>query len=342
MISRTRSWRLALATLLISLASMLRSPHASAVDAETAAATRAREEGRLLIYTVGAQIDPLIAAFRAKYPFLTVQTYKADTVEVARRAIEEHEAGVDEVDAYELNDYGLVPLLEADLLAPLNSPELAHYPPMAIENGRHWVVMREDLISLGFNTTSVKPDDAPHSNAELLDTKWKGKLGLYGESTAVAHWIGTIILSEGEAFLRKLAAQEPVVYNTGGRAVANLIVSGEAPIVINARRSHMIASQRDGAKVAWRAIGPVYATVSAIAIARQAAHPNAAALFADFMLGAQAQTIYRDDLGYSSMRDDMARADDPGEKLYLGSRPKFDQEYEDWSRLAGQLLKGRR
>jgi hypothetical protein len=38
----------------------------------------------------------------------------------------------------------------------------------------------------------------------------------------------------------------------------------------------------------------------------------------------------------------MARADEPREKLYLGSRPDFENEYETWSRLAGQLLRGRR
>ena len=302
----------------------------------------AREEGELLVYTVGAQIDPLLAAFRAKYPYIEVRAHKADTVAVTRRVMEEHGAGVYNVDAYELNDYGLAPLMEAGLLAPLKSPELGHYPAAAIEPGRHWVVMREDLISMGFNTASIRPADAPRANADLLDPKWKGKLGLYGEATALAHWVGTMLLSEGEAFLRKVAAQEPVVYNMGGRAVANLIVSGEAPLVVSARRSHMIASQREGAKVEWRAIGPVYATVSAAAVASRAAHPNAAALFVDFMLSARAQAMYRDDLGYSSMRDDMARAGEPAQKLYLGSRPDFETEYETWSKLAGQLLKGRR
>lgn len=298
----------------------------------------ARTEGKLLIYTVGAQIDPLLAAFHQKYHFIAVQAYKAGTAEVDRHVIEEYSAGVFNVDAYELNDYGLVPLLAQNYLAAFTSPEFADYPLGAIEAGKHWVVMREDLVSLGFNTDAISPDQAPHSNGDLLDPKWKNKLGLYGDPDAVNTWVGTILASGGIDLLHKLAAQNPTIYNMGGRGVANLIVSGEAPIVINARRSHMFASQRDGAKVAWRAIGPVYATVSATAIASRANHPFAATLFVDFMLSAEAQKIYRDDLGYSSMREDMQRADEPTQKLYLSGHADFEREYDDWGRLAAQLL----
>jgi iron(III) transport system substrate-binding protein len=298
----------------------------------------ARREGQLTIYTVGAQIDPLLAAFRKKYPFVAVQTYKADTPDITRRVLDEYGAGVATVDAFELNDYGLAPLRDAGALAPLWSPELKNYPPDAIEPDKYWVVMREDEISLGFNTKAIDPNQAPKSNADLLSPSWRGRLGLYGGEGALATWVGTLLLSEGEDFLRKVVAQQPTVYNMGGRAVANLIVSGEAPIVINARRSHIFASARDGAPVAWRAIGPAFASVSAVAIAARAPHPYAATLFTDFMLSEQAQKIYRYDLGYTSRRNGLAMPDDAKDKLYLGSRPDFEREYEQWAQLASRLL----
>jgi iron(III) transport system substrate-binding protein len=300
----------------------------------------ARGEGQLTIYTVGAQIDPLLAAFRKRYPFIAVQSYKGDTPDITRRVLDEYGAGVTTVDAFELNDYGLAPLRDAGALATLWSPELINYPPDAIEPKQYWVVMREDLISLGFNTKAVDPSQAPKSNADLLLPAWNGRLGLYGGEAALATWVGTLLLSEGEDFLRKVVAQKPTVYNLGGRAVANLIVSGEAPVVINARRSHIFASARDGAPVAWRAIGPVFASVSALAIAARAAHPYAATLFTDFMLSEQAQKIYRYDLGYTSRRKGLEMADDPKDKLYLGSRPNFERDFEDWAQLASQLLTG--
>jgi ABC-type Fe3+ transport system substrate-binding protein len=298
----------------------------------------ARHEGQLTIYTVGAQIDPLLAAFHKKYPFVAVQTYKADTPDITRRVLDEYGAGVTTVDAFELNDYGLAPLRDAGALATFWSPELKNYPPDAIEPNRHWVVMREDVISLGFNTKVIDPSRAPKTNADLLSPAWRGRLGLYGGEAALATWVGTLLLSEGEDFLRKVVAQKPTVYNMGGRAVANLIVSGEAPLVINARRSHIFASARDGAPVAWRAIGPSFTSVSAVAIAARAPHPYAATLFTDFMLSEQAQKIYRYDLGYTSRRNGLAMPDDPKDKLYLGSRPYFQRDFENWAQLATQLL----
>lgn len=302
--------------------------------------TGARREGQLTIYTVGAQIDPLLAAFRKKYPFITIQTYKADTADITRRVLDEYGAGVTSVDAFELNDYGLAPLRDAGALASLWSPELKNYPTDAIESGKYWVVMREDVISLGFNTKVIDPTQAPKTNDDLLSPSWTGRLGLYGEPTALATWVGTLLLSEGEDFLRKVVAQKPTVYNMGGRAVANLIVSGEAPLVINARRSHIFASAKDGAPVAWRAIGPAFATVSALAIAARAPHPYSATLFTDFMLSDEAQKIYRYDLGYASRRKGLEMPDDPKDKLYLASRPHFEEDYEKWSELASQLLSG--
>ena len=298
----------------------------------------ARKEGALQIYTVGAQIDPLVLAFRKAFPWLNVRVFKGDATSITRKVKEEYGAGVYNVDAFELNDYGLGALLPDGVLAPFSSPEFINYPKEAIESGRHWAMMRQDLISLGFNTDAISEKDAPTSNADLLDPKWKRRLGLYGETAAIAHWIGAILLTEGEGYLRKVADQQPTVYNIGGRAVANLIVSGEAPIVINARRSHMFASQREGAKVAWRAIGPVYSSVSAAAIASRANNPHAAALFVDFMLSAAAQKIYQDELGYVSMRKDLASDDAKIEKLYLDSRPDFYTEYEKWTQQGTSLL----
>ena len=95
-VSRALRPLVALAALALSFASIDAS---RAADAKTVAAivakggadrvafleAGAREEGSLLVYTVGAQIDPLLAAFHARHPFLDVRAYKADTVAVTRR-----------------------------------------------------------------------------------------------------------------------------------------------------------------------------------------------------------------------------------------------------------------
>jgi iron(III) transport system substrate-binding protein len=298
----------------------------------------ARAEGALTIYTVGAQIDPLMTAFSAHYPFITARVLKADGPALVKRVTEEYQAGLYTVDAYEMDDYGIRLLQEAGVLASFRSPEMAVYGPDSFGPNNSWVMMRRDLISFGFNTDSVSPDAAPHSNADLLDAKWKGKLGISASVTAIVTWVGALALSEGENFVRKLGKQDLRLYNLGGRAVANLVVSGEAPLVVNARRSHMFASRKEGAHVAWRALGPSYASVSGVALAGRPQHPNAAMLFIDFQLGLEAQKIYSADLGYGSMRHDMPGADAPVTALNLTLRPDFYREYEAWNDLSDEVF----
>ena len=46
-----------------------------------------------------------------------------------KKVSEEYRAGLYNADAYELDDYGLAILRDAQLLAPFNSPEIANYGP---------------------------------------------------------------------------------------------------------------------------------------------------------------------------------------------------------------------
>jgi iron(III) transport system substrate-binding protein len=216
----------------------------------------ARREGALLVYTVGAQIDPVVKAFNAKYPFLAVKTFKNDIPTLLAKTFEEYKAGVYNADAFEVEDYGLRILLDAKMLASFFSPEMAHYGAEAVEPGKRWTLMREDYASLGFNTDAYAPEKVPQTQMDLLDPKWKGKLGVSATESTLANWVGALVVGEGEDFVRTLGRQNLTLYNLGGRAVSNLVVSGEVPLVVNSRFSHMYASRRDGAKVAWRGSDP--------------------------------------------------------------------------------------
>ncbi len=300
----------------------------------------ARKEGELLVYAVGSQIDPVVKAFGAKYPFLTVKVYKGDIPQLLQKVTEEYRAGVTNVDAYELDDYGLAILRDNHMITPFLSPETVNYGPEAIEAKKQWVFMREDYASLGFNLNAYAPEQVPQRDADLIDPKWRGKLGVSATDSTLTVWVGTMAVSEGEDFVRKLAAQKMTLYNLGGPAVANLVVSGEAPIVVNNRASHMYVRRRDGAKVAWKAIGPTYTAVSGVALPTRARNPHAAMLFIDFMLGQEAQKIYTDELGYVSLRNDMPHAAAPAQRVYLAQRPNYLRDYEQWGRLARQVFRG--
>jgi iron(III) transport system substrate-binding protein len=296
----------------------------------------ARKEGRLLLYSIGTQADPVYKAFGEKYPFLQVETKRGDVSVMTRLIIEEASANTFNVDAMELTTGGLHPLREAGMLQPYWSPELAAYRKDAIEPGNHWVIDYESYLSLGYNTSLISEGDAPKTLDDLLDPKWKGKMALPG-TTTLANWLGAVLREKDETFVRKLGAQQFRIYEVSARAVANLIISGEVPLSPAIFNSHVANSREQNAPIGWRALGGVYPTTDGAVIAARAPHPFAAMLFIDFVLSTDGQKIFQK-LGYSSARNDLPSADKPAKIYYLADEPTYLTNYEKWIALARDVF----
>jgi iron(III) transport system substrate-binding protein len=302
----------------------------------------AKTEGALMVYATGTQIQPLIERFEQKYPYIKVQLSRADSNDVARKVYEEYNAGVYQVDAYELSSYGLVPLRDQGFLLPFTSPEGVDFAPNAFEAKHRWVSVRESYIGVGYNSKLIAPADAPQTYKDLLDPKWKGKMAMSGAPGTAVAWVGAMVLSQGPDFVRQLGKQDIRVYQMTARAIANLMISGEVSISPTSYNSHMEASAATGAPLAWIAPGPVPVTDTSTALASKAPHPHAAMLFIDFLMSKEGQSMYLK-LGYSPARNGMADPKlPPIEKLYLTNRPNYLQEYDQWSALLSQtFLKGK-
>jgi iron(III) transport system substrate-binding protein len=305
----------------------------------------ARREGSLLLYTTGTQTRPLLDRFQQKYPYLKIELVRAGSTDVARKVLEEYQAGYEKVDAFELASHGLVLPRDENVLQPFQSPELAAFAPDAIEPKRHWVVVRESFTGIGLNTKLVPPDKAPKTYQDLLDPQWKGRMALSGSSTTPINWVGTMVIAHGVDLVRKLGAQNIRVYNITGRALANLMVSGEVALSPTIYNSHVAESAKKGAPLAWFSPGLVPVTDSGVAIARKAPHPHAAMLLIDFLLSREGALLF-EDLGYDSPRRDSSRqelaAGQPVQKLYLTNRPNYLGEYDDWARLYQDVFVRRR
>ena len=296
----------------------------------------AHREGSILICTTGTQADPLYEAFGKKYPFLKVEAYKGGTAAVARRMVEEYGVGVSTCDVIDLEIEGLRAIMEGAMLQAYRSPEQAQYPREAVEPASHWTIDYQSFVGLGYNTNLVSPNEAPKTYDDLLDPKWRGKMAVPASST-LANWIGAMVLDKGEAWVRRLADQKIRAYEVTGRAVANLVVSGEVPLSPAIFNSHIANSLEKGAPVAWRPLGGVYTSTGAAALAARAPHPHAAMLFIDYILSREGQTLYSK-LGYASARTDMAAKDKPEKIYYFGNAIEYPQNYEKWMALGRQIV----
>jgi iron(III) transport system substrate-binding protein len=292
----------------------------------------ARKEGALQVYTssVPTTIQPVVDGFTAKYPFIKVDVYRADNEQILQRITQEAQANKDAMDVLETTTDSLGALIKANLLQSYSSPEMSAYPKDSLQPDGYWGLVRESYVGLGYNTNLVIADQAPKTRDDLLDPKWKGKMTIAGSSTGV-RFVGAILITKGEDFLKKLGQQQIRVQDMSGRALADLVVAGEVPLSPTIFDSHVMDSKSKGAPIEWNPLEPTVVNSGAVAVAHKAPHPNASLLFADFALSEAGQQIYIAH-GYSSPRTGLSKT--TFKKLYLESAVKdYETEYNKWSQL---------
>jgi iron(III) transport system substrate-binding protein len=282
----------------------------------------ARKEGTVLVYTshtrMEADVKPL---FEKKYPFLKLEVFRSSSGPLARRTLEEYRARQFQVDAFELTPNGLIPLNKAGILQAFYTPALAKYDDEVKEKAPgdavYFVGVRESHIGLGFNTKLISRQEVPKSYDDLLNPKWKGKMAIAGSDTGV-RWVGYLAETKGKEFIKKLSAQDIRVQNVSGRALNDLVISGEVPLSPTIYDSHVLLSKRKGAPEDWNPLEPSITNLGSGAVAKKAPHPYAALLFVEFMLSEECQKLYVE-TGYGSPHFDISGPSGKFEKAFLES-----------------------
>jgi iron(III) transport system substrate-binding protein len=301
----------------------------------------AKKEGTMLLYAVATQLEPIMKRFQEKYPFVRLELGRADSADVARRIIEEAKAGVFKADGFELTGGGLLTIRSEGLLAPFYTPEMEAIDDRSIQQERLWVSARESYGGIGYNSQSIPDAEAPKVWQDLINPKYKGKMGVTGSPSNAGNWAGVLLLNYGEDFFKKLGQdQEVKVFNLTSRAVANLTVTGEVPISARASNAHMIESAQKGAPVKWVDPGPVAVSDNSVAVLKKAPHPHAMMLMVDFLLSHEGQVMYGA-LGYDSARKDITTGSHPKDKVYLEHRPDFLVEFDHWVDLFQKYFKNK-
>src|SRR5262249_26144657 len=150
---------------------------------------------------------------------------------------------------------------------------------------------RYNMLVLGWNTNLVSAAEAPRRYEDLLDPKWRGKLGMEAEDQI---WLATLMEHWGEArgqeFFKRITEQQLLI-RKGHTLLANLVVAGEVPLTPTLYNHRPEVLKRRGAPIDWRPLEPVVAVAHVISLPRAAPHAHAAMLFIDYLLSTEGQQV---------------------------------------------------
>jgi iron(III) transport system substrate-binding protein len=295
----------------------------------------ARKEGTVTVYTSANVEDMavLTAAFEKKYG-VKVRVWRGSSENVVQRSVTEARGGRYDADVIETGGSAMESLHREKLLQEMKSPGLADLNPAALTAHGDWTGTRYNVFVAAYNTKLIKKEELPKSYDDLLDPKWKGRLGIEADDS---DWFGAVIDQLGEErglrLFRNIVAANGISVRKGHTLLTNLIISGEVPLALTTYAYRVVQLKNSGAPIDWFVIPPTIARFEGAGVARRAAHPNAAILFYDFML-TDAQELLRNREYFPASRKVKPLPDgisvtflDPGRNL--DENQKWSKYYRD-------------
>jgi len=251
-------------------------------------AAAARREGALTLYTTIAEKDlpTLIKPFETKYG-VKVTVWRAGTSDVLQRTIAETSARKYDVDVVHIGSPEMEALAREQVLLPIASPVQNDLQPGSMPAHHQWAATLLSVWVQAYNTKLIKKESLPKTYRDLLEPRWKGKLGIEGKDE---DWFSSVVdvMGGGETglkFFRDLVATNGLSVREGHTLLTNMVISGEVPLALNLYNYMPEQARQRGAPIDWFVLEPAVARSNAIGVAKRAPHPNAALLFYEYLLG---------------------------------------------------------
>ena len=248
----------------------------------------ARREGTLTLYTTIAEKDlpTLLKPFESRYG-IKVNVWRAGTSDVLHRAVQEAAARKQGADVIHIGSPEMEALAREQVLLPVTSPVQNDLQPGSVPAHHQWAATLLSVWVQAYNTKLIRKDELPKTYRDLLNPKWKGKLGLEGKDE---DWFASVVdvMGGGNAglkFFRGLVAVNGLSVRQGHTLLNNLVISGEVPMRFNIYNNLPEHAKSRGAPIDWFALEPAIARSNSVGITRRAPHPNAAMLLYEYLLG---------------------------------------------------------
>jgi iron(III) transport system substrate-binding protein len=280
-------------------------PPAEAIT--TALIDAARKEGSVNWYTAMdlPAAEAMAKAFEAKFPGISVKVERSGSERVFQRIAQEYGSRITQVDVVNSADAAhLIAWQREGWLQPYMPEDVArHFLPGTFDPEGHFATHRVHLSVIAYNTTLVKPEDIPKSFADLLHTKYAGRM-VKGNP----NYSGTILTATfqmardlGWEYFEKLAKQK-VMQVQSSTDPPKKIALGERAIMADGNHYNVLQQQDKGGpvEVVFPLEGAPYVS-NPSGIFKAAPHPNAARLLHIWMFSGEGQQMIVDYTGTYSM-----------------------------------------
>jgi len=301
----------------------------------------AKKEGKLMWYTslTGGPNTDAPKVFESKYPGVQVEVYRGDSDALISRIVQEAQAKRYIVDMVETTFPILKVMQEYKLLAPYTSAHLAAYPDEVKEQAGkglvYWATDRESYIGLAYNTNSIQGNAVPKGFDDLLKPELRGKIG-FATSDTGNRVIAAMLASKGPEFVQKLKGQQISLHSVSGRAILDMVISGELGLSPTVFLSHSRVSIGKGAPIKWVPMELVPTNAGGVALPLNAPHLYAGMLFAEFLLSPEGQKF----LGKYGLDSAMNKPDFKRFYAEAGMTvERYDKENDKWEKLLREIGK---
>jgi iron(III) transport system substrate-binding protein len=267
---------------------------------------KAKGEGNLIVYSVWdvEHLRVITDAFMKRYPGIKATYWQGRNPEIVTRVLTEFQGGQASFDVV-LSDNappviraagGIMPYetVQKDVLY-LHDPTL---PTVSLQ-----------IQALAFNTRKMKPADLPKSWEEVANPKYKGMIALddpmrAGPLSSMLSGLKTQWNDDARFtnFLKGLKALNVPVHKSTS-AMFRLVISGEYNICMPALLHDVMEESHKGTPVSYVKTVPPVVFPRQAGIYAKSPNPNAAKLFAEWLISDEGQKTI-DSIGRETSRND--------------------------------------
>jgi iron(III) transport system substrate-binding protein len=275
--------------------------------ADTADLEAAKAEGKVSWYTS----TPIETAQKLAKMFedrtgVQVELFRSGGSAILRRFLQETQAGRIATDVLTTSDPAAShSLARKGVFVPFKPKNFDKIPDEAKDPNGAYIAQRINILAIFARGDKVAPADRPKTWSDLADPKYKSKMVMPDPSFTALQLmvVGTLSKKLGWDFYEKLRKNDIMIVQ-GHQQVSDMLKRGERVIAAEGDNSYAADARKEGHDIVT--IFPTEGAIlvpSPTAIVKGSPHPNAAKLFAEFMISDDAQKVFPEMGGYAARVD---------------------------------------